>query len=120
MTPAEKTKDARLRRIYGISLAQWQEILDYQGGGCAICGRSKGVVFTTDHSHKDPKVVRAILCRHCNHRVVGRHNDPELLRKVADYLEDPPAQHVLPHGHVVPKKKRQPRKRKRDGGSGVS
>lgn len=116
MTPAEKRKDASLRRLYGITLDQWKEILAYQGGVCAICSRGEkhGVQFTTDHCHREPKIVRAILCRHCNHRVVGRHHDPDLLRRIAEYLEDPPAQHVLPKGHVVPKrKKRQPRKRPR-------
>lgn len=113
MTPAEKRRDASLRRLYGITLLQWEAIFDYQCRACAICGRTSGVVFTTDHSHRDPKIVRAILCRYCNHRVVGRHNDPDLLRRVADYLDDPPAQHVLPEGHTVPTKKRQPRKRPR-------
>ena len=50
----ERDRDKRLRKTYGISLAQYNEILAYQDGKCAICGR-KATEFTVslnvDHRH---------------------------------------------------------------------
>ena len=50
----ERDRDKRLRKTYGISLAQYNEILAYQDGKCAICGR-KATEFTVslnvDHEH---------------------------------------------------------------------
>jgi hypothetical protein len=56
-----------------------------------------------DHNHQTGQI-RGLLCNHCNHRLLGRHTDPTLLRKMAVYLETPTP-------WVVPPKK--PRKRKR-------
>lgn len=52
---------------------------------CQICGR-KDKRLTIDHSHKTG-VVRGILCIHCNHVLGLYKDDPELLRKAAEYLE---------------------------------
>ncbi len=35
-------RDAHLRRTFGITVARHDEMLDAQGGGCAICGRALG------------------------------------------------------------------------------
>lgn len=120
MTPAEKRREAHLKRTYGITLEQWHSILANQGGVCAICSREpRGIeVFTTDHDHVTG-IVRGILCRYCNHRQVGRHRDPERLRRIADYLEFNPASSVLPSGHVIPKKKKAVRKRDRRNPGGT-
>lgn len=93
--------------------------MDHQGGVCAICGRKPrdAEVFTTDHDHASGRV-RGICCRFCNHRQVGRHRDPDRLRRIADYLENPPAVAVLGDDHVIPKKKKQPRKRVRGKNNG--
>jgi DNA-directed RNA polymerase subunit RPC12/RpoP len=115
LTPSEKRKDQHLRRTYGITLEDWYALRDFQGGRCAICGRDEkhdGIVLTTDHSHTDPKIVRGLACRYCNHRQIGRNNNPERLRKIADYLEDPPAKQLWGE-RIVPKKKRSPRKKDR-------
>lgn len=80
---------------YGLTLDDWQAILRRQGFGCAVCGdRDKPVV--TDHEHvrgwaKMPPeerktFVRGLLCRFCNHRVVGNHKRPEPLEAAAKYL----------------------------------
>lgn len=85
----EKARAYRLARTYGISKEQYAELLSRQGGVCAICGKSseeEGLSLAVDHNHATGEI-RGILCRYCNHRVVGRHRDPDLLRRVADYLE---------------------------------
>lgn len=123
MTPAEKRKIAYLKRTYNLTPEQWEEIFEFQGRKCPICSRGEkdGVNFSTDHSHKAPRVVRGIACRFCNHRRIGRNTieDVPRLQAIIDYLVNPPAQEVLPKGHTVPDKKRkQPRKRKRGENNG--
>lgn len=59
--------DARLLRDYNITLAQKQQMIVDQNGGCAICGKllQTGLDQNVDHCH-DSIVVRGILCQACN------------------------------------------------------
>lgn len=78
-----------LKREYGLSLDQYDELLERQKGCCAICGRHQSGLNKTlavDHSHRT-KRVRGLLCTGCNYRLVARHEDGDILRKVADYIE---------------------------------
>lgn len=120
MTPASKHRAAHLKRTYGITLEQYELLLLHQGGVCAVCGKSPraGTNLTVDHEHGTGVAgsggfIRGLLCHYCNLRIVGKHKNADLLRAAADYLDNPPAQEVLPRGHEVPKRKRQPRKKPR-------
>jgi hypothetical protein len=80
--------DKYLRRKYGITLAERDSMLAAQGGRCATCeadspGGRRG--WHTDHDHDNGKV-RGILCRPCN-VALRRGITPEILRRMADYLE---------------------------------
>lgn len=78
-----------IKRKYGLSLEQYDELLERQNGCCAICERHQSEFKTNlavDHSHRSFRI-RGLLCTACNYRLVARHEDPELLRKIADYLE---------------------------------
>lgn len=105
---------------YGITQDQYDELLEYQGGVCAVCklppkGRR---VLVVDHEHTGGPSgkVRGLICViPCNLRIVAKHKQPDLLQAAADYLREPPA--VKLFGEVIapgrPRKRRQPRKRKR-------
>lgn len=83
-------RDARLRSLYNVTEAEWNAVLAYQGGGCAICGRP-GVTraLHTDHNHTDGEF-RGILC--ARHNIALREGQTsEALRAMADYLDNPPA-----------------------------
>lgn len=98
-----------LRRKYGITQEQYDDILAKQSGCCAICSKTpedEGVNLAVDHNHKTGEI-RGILCRYCNHRVVGRHTDGDLLRRVASYLDNETGLFV-----PVRKRVRKPRKAK--------
>lgn len=110
--PPSRSRDQYLRRTYGITLQQYQELLEKQGGGCAICGKTpeqEGKNLAVDHVHQKGGggPVRGILCGYCNHRRVGRHSDPTLLRKIAEYV----SQHT--GWFTPPKIKKKKRKKKR-------
>ena len=85
-------RDARLRRLYNVTEAEWEAVLASQGGGCAIpsCGR-RGVTraLHTDHDHKTGEF-RGILC--ARHNIALREGQTATaLREMADYLDSPPA-----------------------------
>ena len=80
--------DAIIRRQYGISLEEYYKLIEFQGGGCAICGRTQepdGRKLSIDHDHTTGKV-RGVLCYSCN-RALGLFYDiPERLENAANYL----------------------------------
>lgn len=83
----ERTYDAKLRRLYGITLEQYNEMLKRQDGVCKICFRSpKKKSLSVDHCHRTGKV-RGLLCDHCNRALGWLQDDPKLLARSIDYLE---------------------------------
>lgn len=57
----------RLKRTYGLTLKQYDKMIEDQGGVCAICGgiNENGHRLAVDHNHETGKV-RGLLCRKCN------------------------------------------------------
>lgn len=105
-----KARAARLKCIFGITQEQYDELFDKQNGCCAICERHRDqfkINFAVDHSHETGRI-RGLLCYHCNHRLIGRHKDGDLLRKMADYVEGGT-------DWYVPERAKKPKKRKPRG-----
>lgn len=75
---------------------QYEALLARADGRCEVCGREErtrslnGHSFdlAIDHDHVT-LVVRGMLCRQCNTALGCAQDDPALLRKLADYLENP-------------------------------
>lgn len=80
---------ARLRR-HGLTYQRYQEILDAQGGMCALCEGPwrgwSGQNGHIDHDHKTGRV-RGLLCGDCNTAIGRFGDDPVRLRRAAEYLE---------------------------------
>lgn len=75
----------------GIAGRAYAEMLESQGGRCAICGGtdpggSKNVHFAIDHCH-ETGTVRGLLCAPCNQALGLFKDNPERLRAAAEYLE---------------------------------
>lgn len=107
-----KAKDRRLRTRYGITLEQFEEVLEAQGNVCAVC-KKPDKVFCLDHNHKTLKF-RGIVCLNCNLRVIGGARDKdELLINAAEYVTNNPADLIFPEGFYLlknpPKTKRKRR-----------
>jgi hypothetical protein len=57
MTTKEKARDKRLQKLYGVTLANYNEELKKQGGVCKICLRPPVTVsLSVDHDHAWKKV----------------------------------------------------------------
>jgi Recombination endonuclease VII len=60
-------RPSNLKRLFGITQEQYDEMLASQGGVCAICGNlDPGRNLAVDHVHDDTKAVRGLLCSNCN------------------------------------------------------
>lgn len=82
---ALKLRKASLKRKYGITLDEYNEMLSKQGGKCAICGEDKSETLAVDHDHNTGEV-RGLLCAHCNHVVGFARDSIDLLQKAIWYL----------------------------------
>lgn len=83
-----RMRDANLRRDYGISLNEFAEIEERQGGVCAICGgppNGRGVLYV-DHDHANGEI-RGLLCGKCNAGLGMFRDSPSLMRSAAEYVE---------------------------------
>ncbi len=84
----ERTRNNDLKRNYGITLQEHQQMFEDQQGVCAICkgeGDGKWKKLCVDHDHETGKV-RQLLCRNCN-MVLGQVNDNvNLLSEMIFYL----------------------------------
>lgn len=92
----EQSRAYRLRKLFGLSVEQYDAMLLAQEGRCAICRNRPGRQrLAVDHNHKTG-AIRGLLCGRCNHKLLGSAKESsEILRRAADYLESPPASAVL-------------------------
>lgn len=75
-------RDSTLRRKYGITAAEYDQMLADQGGACAVCEKPDPKrALVVDHCHRSTKV-RALLCDRCN-RLLGVVNDDRSLLEAA-------------------------------------
>lgn len=81
-----------LKKMFGLSMSGYEEMLKAQQGRCAICSRTQAEVdphksfLPVDHNHKTLRV-RALLCTLCNQAIGLMGEDPARLRAAAEYLE---------------------------------
>jgi Autographiviridae endonuclease VII len=73
------------KKVYGISLADYDVMFERQGGACAICKRT-GLTLCVDHCHLTGEV-RGLLCIRCNSAIGFCSDDPALLQAAAAYLQ---------------------------------
>ena len=93
----EKCRARRLKNQYNLTPEEWQKILDFQKGLCAICGRPASDFkrsLHVDHDHST-KLVRGLLCWQCNSLLPNRRDLTLLLGAAVDYLNSPPASRAL-------------------------
>ena len=85
---AEVKRRYNLRIQYGLTVEQYDAMLETQGGVCAICGDlPSGKALHVDHNHKDG-AIRGLLCNRCNRCLGLFKDDPAVIKAALDYLEE--------------------------------
>ena len=83
-----KNRAKNLRNRFGMSLEEYDQMLEKQNGQCKICGTdtpgNKGR-FVVDHNHATGGV-RGLLCWSCNVGIGHLRDDPSILLSAFNYL----------------------------------
>jgi hypothetical protein len=76
------SREYHLRRRYGITGADFDAMVEAQGGTCAVCDQKPEHV---DHDHRTGKV-RGVLCFNCNQALGNVRDDAAVLQELISYL----------------------------------
>lgn len=80
-------KAHNLKKRYGISLLDYEKMLQQQEGRCAICKAEPGArSLAVDHC-SNTGYVRGLLCMSCNQAIGAFDHNPVLLKLAAEYLQ---------------------------------
>lgn len=83
-----RNRAGNIRRKYGITQEDYEEMLAKQDGKCAICGtleEENHLSFCIDHNHSTGKV-RELLCVHCNFGIGYFREDIDVLEAAIKYV----------------------------------
>ena len=88
----------KLKNLYGITLAQYEKLLELQGGMCAICDAvPDGKNLAVDHDHSCcpggrscGRCIRGLLCHSCNLSIGRLGDNKAVLHSAIDYIEHGP------------------------------
>ena len=85
-----KSRNRDLKRLYGITLNEYNQMLVEQGHRCKTCGTTepggKHGKFMVDHSH-NTGAVRGLLCKSCNIALGEIKDNRQTLLNMLEYLE---------------------------------
>lgn len=78
-----------LRNRYGITLEDYNTMLESQNGVCAACKTPSDTTrrLCVDHCHNTGKI-RGLLCFKCNAILGLSHDSIDILRSAIDYIEN--------------------------------
>jgi len=99
----DRVSAQRMKRKYGITLEGFNAMLGAQSGSCAVCQIAPlpGKKLVVDHNHKTGKI-RGLLCYQCNSAVGLCKDNPSILRRAAQYLENHNDEHSNPVLYPAP------------------
>jgi hypothetical protein len=88
-------KSMHLKRLYGITIDDYDAMLIKQSGVCAICGNhetrlaqdGQPSMLAVDHCHETGKV-RGLLCHSCNNGIGFLNDDVDRIQAAIDYLNE--------------------------------
>ena len=84
----ERQRQNKLKKRYGITAQQYDEMYAAQSGCCAICGKHQTQLkksLAVDHDHKTGQV-RGLLCFDCNTGIGKLQDDEQLILNAARYI----------------------------------
>lgn len=89
----DKVKNIDLKKQYGITLTEYDDMLQAQKNVCAICQKAETAVdskghlrmMAVDHCHTTKKI-RGLLCTSCNTAIGHFKDDVHLLQRAINYI----------------------------------
>ena len=86
-----KYRNQHLKRNYGITLNDYNQMLTEQKHQCVVCGTTepggKHGKFMVDHCHSTGKV-RGLLCKSCNIALGEVGDNTQTLQSMIEYLQE--------------------------------
>jgi len=84
----EKAKNSELKKMYGITLEDYNKMSSSQKHVCKICGDDEpyNTSLAVDHCHATGKV-RGLLCSNCNRALGFMKDSVEILQNAIKYLK---------------------------------
>lgn len=83
--PALASRKTRLKKLYGMTLEQYDERVAAQGGRCAVCLVDCDKPHV-DHDHVTGEV-RGLLCSPCNTAIGLLQDNAAVMRRAVEYVE---------------------------------
>jgi hypothetical protein len=89
----EKHRNWRIPKLYGITVQEYDDLLEGQDFKCALCKRDKsfnrrGYALAIDHDHDTGKI-RGLLCSVCN-RLLSKSRGLDFFERAVEYLTTSP------------------------------
>lgn len=89
-THPDKSRDIHLRKSYGITLIQFNEIINKQNHCCPICQKKydqskKHLSYSVDHDHVTGKF-RDVICQSCNLMIAYGLENYQIMQSGIRYL----------------------------------
>jgi len=75
-----------LKRTYGITIEDYNALLEQQDGVCAICKNEHEHALCVDHDHETGDI-RGLLCKPCNVAIGNFKDDTRRLEEAIKYLD---------------------------------
>jgi hypothetical protein len=82
---SERIRHRSLKRRYGITPEEYDQLVAQQQGKCKICGIESNKLMV-DHKHDETKKVRGLLCNACNHAIGLFREDISTMIAAVAYL----------------------------------
>jgi hypothetical protein len=113
----KRKRAEHLMKLYGLTVEQFDQIVEAQGGLCPITKRplfpEEGTQLVhVDHDHTTG-IVRGVVTAYANTRLIGRLRSWETAQALADYLRDPPATRALGGPVIAPGRPKKTKRKKR-------
>ena len=87
--------------VYAITPHEYELLLVEQNGACGACHQPRRYNLHVEHDHRVERErgtresIRGLACARCNSVLRKVRDDPEVLRGLIEFLENPPARRVL-------------------------
>lgn len=80
-------RKCNLKRMYGLTLEDYDQMFEQQNGVCAVCGglATGGKRLVVDHCHITGKI-RGLLCGNCNIGIGNMQDNVDILAQAIIYL----------------------------------